>query len=513
MSNGDRRIKKVVIVGGGTAGWMTAASLAAHFKNIPISIVLIESSTIGTVGVGEATIPTIRQFYRKLGISDQEIIHATNATCKLGIEFQDWYKIGSSFLHPFGLFGQAARGIPFQQFWAKYSTYEGVGDLAEYSLAVMMAKSGKMAMPLGNPPSSLSVFDWALHFDAKLFADFLKRYSLSQGVQHVDAVIETVELNSSTGNIEKLKLDTGTDLDGELFIDCSGMTGLLISKALGVGYEDWSENLLCDRACAVQTAHVQMPPPPPPPYTLSKAYSCGWRWEIPLQTRLGNGIVFSSQFSSDDEVKDLLLKEVKGEPMAEPRIIKFTPGMRELAWHKNCIAIGLSSGFIEPLESTSIALIEVGIEKLIKYFPDKSLNPVLIKEFNSNTREEYERVRDFIILHYKATQRDDSELWNYCRNMRVPDALQHKIDMYKHQAHIVKYPREVFQMPSWLAMFDGYGIRPDDYSPMVDQFEEGYMLGVLKQMREAIRGSLERAPSHEEFLAEGNNSMRREQLR
>lgn len=499
MSGNDQRIKKVVIVGGGTAGWMTAASLAVHFKSLPLSIVLVESTSIGTIGVGEATIPTIREFYRKLGISDKEVMGATNATCKLGIDFQDWCRPGDSFFHPFGLFGQAAKGVPFHQFWAKYSSYEGVGELADYSLAVMMAKLGKMAVPLSNPSSSLSVFDWAIHFDAKLFADFLKHFSLGHGVRHLDSVIKAVELDPSTGNIDKLKLDTGADLDGDLFVDCSGMAALIISGALGVIYEDWSDYLLCDRACAVQTSHISTQINP---YTISKAYSCGWRWEIPLQSRIGNGLVFSSQCVSDEKAQGLLLNEVQGEPLGDPRIIKFKPGMRKLSWYKNCVAIGLSAGFIEPLESTSIALIEVGIEKLIKYFPDRSFNPALAREFNSNTREEYERVRDFIILHYKASQRDDSELWRYCRNMHVPDSLQHKIDMYMHQAHIVKYPREVFQQPSWLAIFDGYSMRPDAYSPLVDQFEEVYMLGILKQMRESIRDALMKAPDHRLFLEE-----------
>lgn len=491
-----QRIEKLVIVGGGTAGWMTAANLKHHFKE-QVSITLVESSALGTVGVGEATIPTIRHFYRQLGMTDTQVIQATQATCKLGIQFNDWHKTGSSFIHPFGLFGQDLRGIGFHHFWLKLKQKNRATSLQDYSLGVNLAKYNKFTLPSPTPSSTLSVFDWALHFDAVLFAKHLREFALKQGVKHIDATINRVDLRETDGFIESLTLHSGEKVHGDLFIDCSGFRGLLIEEALHTGYENWSQWLLCDGAFAVQTESTGQPAP----YTKVTAHTAGWQWRIPLQHRAGNGHVFSSRFMGDDQAKTILLQNLDGKPLFDPRKIAFTPGRRTKAWNKNCIAVGLSSGFLEPLESTSIALVETAIEKIKMLFPDKSFNPRLIEEFNSMTAEEYERVRDFIILHYKASARDDSEFWRYCRAMEIPDSLQYKIELYRARGHFVRYRWEMFGNASWLAIYDGFNIQPDIYDPAVDAFSEDYLANTLDEMKLAIRNAVEGSPDHAAFIA------------
>jgi len=489
-------INSVVIVGGGTAGWMTAASLSHAFAHLPISFTLIESSEIGTIGVGEATIPSIREFYRSLGISDIDIMRATNATCKLGIEFKDWYKIGSSFFHPFALYGQSVRGIPFHQYWMKLRQTGYEADISEFSLGVMLAKNKKFTFPAENPPSSMSVFDWALHFDASLFANFLRDFSIKQGVKRIDDKVINVNLRAHDGFIENLELERNASITADLFIDCSGFQSVLIEGALKTGYEDWSKWLLCDRAVAVQSeAHD-----PILPYTISTAESAGWRWKIPLQHRAGNGHVYSSNHSSDEEAITTLLKNVSGKTLTTPRIIKFVPGRRLKAWNKNCISVGLSAGFLEPLESTSIALIELAIEKIKLFFPDKAFNENSIQEFNDRTRVEYERVRDFVIFHYKATARTDSEFWNYCRNMSIPAELEYKNKLFKSRGHLLKYPYEIFQQPSWIAIYTGYQYLPENYDVLADYFDNNYLQSVFEEMRKSVRDAVKQAPLHSDFI-------------
>lgn len=489
-------INSVVIVGGGTAGWMTAASLAHAFSHLPISFTLIESSEIGTVGVGEATIPSIREFYRALDISDIDIMRATNATCKLGIEFKDWHSIGHSFFHPFALYGQTVRGVEFHQYWMKLRQAGYTADISEFSLGVMLAQAGKFTFPSQNPPSSMSVFDWALHFDASLFAKFLRDFSIKKGVKRIDDKVVNVNLRANDGFIESVTLEKNETISADLFIDCSGFQGLLIEGALNTGYEDWSQWLLCDRAVAVQSESVEIPLP----YTISTAESAGWRWKIPLQHRAGNGHVYSSHHMSDDQAIDILRRNVQGKLLNDPRILKFTPGRRKQAWSKNCIAVGLSSGFLEPLESTSIALIELAIEKIKTFFPDKKFNEDLIHEFNERTRIEYERVRDFVIFHYKATARTDSEFWNYCRNMPVPEELDYKNRLFKARGHLVKYPYEIFQQPSWIAIYRGYDYLPEAYDPQADYFDNAYLQTIFDEMRKSVRHSVNQAPTHAEFI-------------
>ncbi len=489
-------VNRVVIVGGGTAGWMTAASLSHHFGHLPISFTVVESSEIGTVGVGEATIPSIREFYQVLGISDIEIMRATKATCKLGIEFRDWYKKGSAFFHPFALYGQAVKGVPFHHYWLKMKQAGYSADISEFSLGVMLAKQNKFTFPSENPPSSMSVFDWALHFDASLFANFLRDFSVSKGVTRIDDKVIGVNLRAHDGFIESLQLEKNSIVEGDLFIDCSGFQALLIEGALKTGYEDWSQWLLCDRAVAMQSETHEAPAP----YTVSTAEAAGWRWRIPLQHRSGNGHVYSSHHMSDDEASNILLQHTPGRPLTNPRVIKFLPGRRKQAWNKNCIAIGLSSGFLEPLESTSIALIELGIEKIRQFFPDKNFNLDIVNEFNERTRIEYERVRDFIIFHYKASARDDSEFWNYCRNMAVPEELAYKNRLFKARGHLLKYPYEIFQQPSWIAIYTGNQYLPDTYDPIVDQFDHDYLATVFDEMRKSVRATVAEMPTHAEFI-------------
>lgn len=489
-------INSVVIVGGGTAGWMTAASLAHAFAHLPISFTLIESSEIGTVGVGEATIPTIREFYQALGISDIEIMRATNATCKLGIEFKDWHTIGNSFFHPFALYGQSVRGVPFHQYWLKLRQAGYNADISEFSLGVMLAKNEKFTFPSENPPSSMSVFDWALHFDASLFANFLRDFSLAKGVKRIDDKIINVNVRAQDGFIESVQLEKNQTIAADLFIDCSGFQGLLIEGALKTGYEDWSQWLLCDRAVAAQSEVSG----DPLPYTIAAAESAGWRWQIPLQHRAGNGHVYSSKHISDEQARDTLLKHISGKLLTDPRIIKFTPGRRHKAWNKNCIAVGLAAGFLEPLESTSIALIELAIDKIKIFFPDKSFNEAAIHEFNDRTRVEYERVRDFVIFHYKATARTDSDFWNYCRTMSVPAELDYKNRLFKNRGHMLKYPYEVFQQPSWIAIYNGYDYWPETYDPLADYFDNDYLKGVFDEMRKSVRDAVKQVPVHAEFI-------------
>ncbi|RYG17796.1 MAG: tryptophan 7-halogenase [Chitinophagaceae bacterium] len=489
-------VKKIVIVGGGTAGWMTAAGLKHHFKNI-IDITLIDSSEIATVGVGEATIPTIRNFYRQLGMHDLDVMRATKATAKLGIQFNGWYKKGSSFIHPFGLFGQDLQGIEFHHFWLKLHRKNKAVDLGNYSLGAMLAQHNKFTTPISNPPSSLSVFDWALHFDAALFAAHMQQFSVGLGVHHIDSTILNVNIDDQSGFISSVDVQSGQKISADLFIDCSGFRGLLIEQALQTGYEAWSDWLLCDSAYAVQSKSMGEPNS----YTKVTARTAGWQWQIPLQHRHGNGHVFSSRFISDEEACDTLIKNISAELTTSPKKLTFIPGRRKKAWNKNCVAIGLSAGFLEPLESTSIALIQTGIEKIKVLLQNAQFGDAIINEFNETTALEYERVRDFIILHYKATVRDDSEFWRYCKTMSVPDSLRHKMELFKANGHIVNYRWEMFHLPSWLAIFAGFNYLPETYNVLVDTIDEAMLEQSLEKMRGSIINIINDVPTHQEFIS------------
>jgi tryptophan halogenase len=492
------RIRSIVIVGGGTAGWMAAASLRRHFGKAPIEITLVESSEIGTIGVGEATIPTIRNFYQSLGLDDLEVLRATQGTCKLGIRFKDWMAPGSAFIHPFSLYGQDLNGVPFQHYWLKARSVAEVGELGEYSLGASLAAAGRFTVPAANPPSSLSVFDWALHFDAALFAQLMRRVAQANGVRRIDAKVVKVNLRPEDGFVASLDLHTGATIEGDLFIDCSGFRGLLIEEALQTGYEDWSQWLFCDRALAVQS----QPPEDaqPPPYTDVTAHSAGWRWRIPLQHRYGNGYVYSSRHIDDEAAKAELVAAVPDRLLHEPRLIRFTPGRRKKAWNRNVVALGLASGFLEPLESTSIALIETGIEKLKALFPDRSFDPAVIDEFNDWSRREMERVRDFVVLHYKAAQRGATAFWRTTRDADIPETLARKVELFRSRGHIARYRWEMFQPPSWLAIFAGFDILPDAWDPALDGIDGQALAASLNQMRAGVAQAVAGAPTHGEFL-------------
>lgn len=494
--NNNYQVNSIVIAGGGTAGWMAAAKLSQHFSNTNIPITVIESSVIGTIGVGEATIPTLRRFYQSLGMDDMEVMRKTNATVKLGIEFKDWNKPGTSFIHPFGLFGHEANGIRFHHYWLKLQQAGDTSELEKYSLGIAMARANKFTFPAEKPSSPLSVFDWALHFDAALFAKLMREHSLANGVTHIDAKITAVNVHPDSGFIESLNLDDERIIAADLFIDCTGFNGLLISETLKTPYINWSQWLLCDRAMAVQSELVG----DPAIRTISKAHSAGWQWKIPLQHRQGNGHVYASHFIDEAQAEETLLQHIDGKVLHSPRKFTFVPGRRAQAWNKNCIAIGLAAGFLEPLESTSIALIETGIEKICGSFPQPVFNQEKIDYFNQVTATEWERIRDFIILHYKANQRDDSEFWRYCRAMSVPDSLQQKVDAYHERGDLLHYPWEIFHPDSWLAIYSGFNFYPKQYNKNVDRLNVNYLQQSLAQMRASIADAIAGLPTHQEFI-------------
>jgi tryptophan halogenase len=493
----DRRIRKLVIVGGGTAGWMAAASFAHYFSRNGLEITVVESSEIGTVGVGEATVPAIRDFFRSLGLDELEVMRATQATCKLGIEFRDWSRIGESFFHPFGVFGAPARDVPFHQYWLRLRALGDSTPFAGYSLAIALCRQNRFTRPHPNPSSGLSVFDWALHFDAGLFARFLREFALQRGVKRIDARIIDVNLRPHDGFVESVTLEDGTRVDGELFIDCSGWRGLLIEGALRTGYEDWTRWLPCDRAVAIPCAAAGQLTP----YTRATALEAGWQWRIPLQHRIGNGYVYCSHFIDDDSAVDRLLGRLEGARLAEPNFLRFTTGHRRKFWNRNVVALGLAGGFLEPLESTSIQLIESGIEKLRRLFPDSSFDPSLAEEYNRTSQLEYERMRDFLVFHYKATSREDQPLWRECRAMPVPETLELKMRLFRSRGHLVRYEWETFYDPSWLALYTGFGYLPDGHDPLAEYFSADELRQQLKRMREQISQAASQAPTHAEFIA------------
>jgi tryptophan 7-halogenase len=500
MSNNKKhsnKIDTIVIVGGGTAGWMAAASLSQFLANTNTTIKLIESADIGTVGVGEATLPTIREFNLALGIDEIDFIRKTKATYKLGIEFCDWYKKGSSFFHPFAKYGAQLNAAQFHHCWRKSLDLGEPKDIGHYSLPTVLARMGKFAQPLARPQTPLADYGYAFHFDAILYAHYLRDYAIQRQVIRYEEKVVDVALDGR-GFIHSLKLANDEHITGDLFIDCSGFRGLLIEDALETGYEEWAHWLPCDRAVAVpcqRTGELT-------PYSRATALEAGWQWRIPLQHRIGNGYVYCSQYISDDAATERLLGNIEGTVLAEPRLLKFTTGMRKKFWNKNCVALGLAGGFMEPLESTSIGLIQSGISKLQTFFPDKNFNPDDIREANRLTKNEFERIRDFLILHYKANQRGDTELWNNCQAMSIPDTLNHKIKLFKNRGHLVNYDEESFENNSWISLYNGFDILPQKYDPRVDQINNKELAHDLANMRKAIHTAAKHAPQHKDFIAQ-----------
>ncbi len=495
-------IKTVVIVGGGTSGWMTAAALSTVLRG-RYQIRLVESDEIGIVGVGEATIPMIQRFNKLVGIDENEFLKATQGTFKLGIEFVNWGKLGDRYMHGFGRVGQDIWPVSFEQYWQKLSRIGKARDLGEYSITRMAAMAGKFmpaSQEVGNSP--LADINHAYHFDATLYAGFLSKLSQQRGVQRIEGkIVEVAQRNDGgarDGDVAAVVLASGERIEGDLFIDCSGFRGLLIEQTLKTGFEDWSEWLLCDTALAVPCESVA----PLTPYTRSTAHSAGWQWRIPLQHRIGNGHVFASKFVSEDQAAATLLAHLDGKALADPRKIQFVPGMRSRCWNRNVVAIGLASGFIEPLESTAIHLVQSAISRLINFFPDQGFNPVDVDEYNRQSRFEYERIRDFIILHYKLTQRDDSAFWRHCAQMSIPDTLSHKIELYRAHGRLLRVDQELFAEAGWLQVMEGQNLQPESYHPLADLQSEADSAEYLESVREVIVKCVEVMPDHAAYIAQ-----------
>ncbi|HEY0028479.1 MAG TPA: tryptophan halogenase family protein [Allosphingosinicella sp.] len=485
---------RIVVAGGGTAGWMAAAALARFFRN-GADIHLVESEAIGTVGVGEATIPQIRLFNDNLGIDEADFLRRTQGTFKLGIDFVDWRKPGERYFHGFGSLGRGLGILPFYQYWLRYRSEGGALDLWEFAannIAAQENRFGRLPSHVNGQPTGLS---YAYHFDAGLYARFLRRIAEANGVRRTEGKIGSVAVNGESGFIEALVMESGERVGGDLFIDCSGFRGLLIGEALGSGFEDWSAYLPCDRALAVPCARVE----PLLPYTRSTAREAGWQWRIGLQHRTGNGHVYCSDHMSDHKAAEILLGNLDGEALAEPLKLRFRAGKRRQMWKKNCVALGLAAGFLEPLESTSIHLVQSGIARLLTLFPTHVFDGADIAEFNAQTDFEWEAVRDFIILHYRLNSRD-GEFWRRCRDMAIPDSLAHKIELFESHARIVRHNSELFNEISWLQVMYGQGLRPRAHHPLADQPTGEELALLIDAASRQSRREAAMLPLHADFV-------------
>jgi tryptophan halogenase len=488
----------IVIVGGGTAGWMTAAALASATDRRLCHVMLIESDEIGSVGVGEATLPQMKDYNDYVGILEADMMAQTNASFKLGIEFRDWGYSGSSYIHPFGTFGRPIGGVDFLHHWVRTKQEAEVEPIEAYSYAIQACRNARFEFPVNDAEQLNSTYSYAYHFDASLYARFLRRFAEPKGVERIEGRIVDVERDAQSGHVLSVRLASGMTISGDYFIDCSGFRSLLFDKILHVPFEDWSHWLRCDRAVAVPSARTE----PLVPHTRSTAKSAGWQWRIPLQHRTGNGYVYCSDYVSDDEAAASLLAGLDSAPQAEPRMLKFKAGRRSRSWQGNCIAIGLASGFLEPLESTSIYLIQVAILAFMRLFPERQPDPALIDEFNRLVDYEYDRVRDFLILHYHLNRRDDAELWRYCRNMPVPDSLVEKIELFRHRGYVDVYRYGLFAPPSWISVFVGQGITPTGFEPAARNLPLARVRDRLRELSGSIRDRVQLMPEHGRFLAD-----------
>lgn len=489
-------IRTVVIVGGGTAGWMTAAALSWAFRG-RIAIRLVESLEIGTVGVGEATIPHIRGFNQRLGIDERELMARTQATFKLGIEFRNWGRIGDAYIHPFGAYGSPINGVDFHHYWLKRRLAGDTTSICDYSLPIVAAYLNRFSPPAADRRSLLSTFSYAYQFDAGLYAAFLRHYAEQRGVVRAEGKIVDVRVSPEGGTIQSVALAGGQVIEGDLFIDCSGFRGLLVEQALHAGYEDWSRWLPCDSAVAVPCETAG----PWTPYTRATADGYGWRWRIPLQHRVGNGYVFCSRYIDPSTATEVLMRNLEGAQLGDARLLRFVTGKRRKQWIGNCIAIGLSSGFLEPLESTSIHLIQQAITNLIELFPDRRFDPADATEFNRVMDLEYERIRDFLILHYNATERTDTDFWNYCRTMQVPDSLAQRLEIFRARGTLVTYREGCFLEPSWIAVYLGQGVVPRRYDPLADAVPNDRLSAHMHTLRRAVLDTALSMPDHQRFIA------------
>ena len=491
----DNRIRKVVVLGGGTAGWMSAALLSKVVSG-GLEIELVESEQIGTVGVGEATIPQIRYLCDALRIPEAEFLAEVNGTYKLGIEFVNWARLGDRYIHTFGDVGRRLGVLDFHHVWVRGRELGLMADLGDYSFNALAAYANRFAPVEKLGDTGLLGIGYAFHFDATRVAGLLRRIAEKQGVRRTEGRVERVELNPETGFIETLCLDGDRRVSGDLFIDCSGFRSLLLGEALGVGYVDWSHWLPADSAIAVQCEGVE----PLTPYTRSTAHSAGWQWRIPLQNRIGNGHVYSSPYMSDDEARTILLSNLDGRAVTEPRQLRFTTGKREAFWHKNCVGLGLASGFMEPLESTSIHLVQAGLGRLIDLFPTRDFHDVDIDVYNQRTHFEFDSIRDFLILHYHATERDDSPFWDYCRTMEIPDSLQHKLDLWRSQGRFFRNDDELFTIPSWVQVLVGQRVLPSECHGIAKLLSKPDVEDYLEKINGFLKNAVGQMPTHREFI-------------
>lgn len=497
MSENDRLIRRVVIAGGGSAGWMTAAALANALRG-SAEITLVESDEIGIVGVGEATIPPIKLFNHQLGIAEHEFVAATQGTFKLGIEFVNWTRLGHRYFHPFGQHGADFDFVPLHHYWLKLRAEGDTTDFQDYSMAWAAAKRGRFDKPIQDRRRIQSTFDYAYHFDASLYARFLRDYAENRGVVRIEGKIAGAELRAADGFIESIRMEDGRLVEGDFFVDCTGFRGVIIEGALKTGFDDWTHWLPCNRAAAVPCRHED--PDRLDPYTRSTAREAGWQWRIPLQHRVGNGHVFSSEHISEDEAVSVLLGNLEGERLADPRVIRFTTGKRKSFWNRNCVAIGLAAGFLEPLESTALHLIQSGIARLLALFPDRNFAPIVAEEYNRATAIEYERVRDFIILHYHANHRRDTALWRYCAHMAIPETLEYKLDHFRAFGRPVAIGFELFQNPSWLAVMLGQEVMPNHPDPLAEMRKVD-AAKFMASLRRVIGEAADAMPTHRDYIS------------
>lgn len=494
--NNSTSVRRVVIVGGGTSGWMAGAALAHFFEGL-VEIDLIESDEIGSVGVGEATIPQIRLFTGLLGIDENEMLRETQGTIKLGIQFHDWARLGDVYMHAFGDIGSKLGMLDFHHYWLRGRQGGQADRLWAYSLNETAALANRFDRLQRIEGTQMGGLVHAYHFDAILFARYLRAYSERRGVRRTEGRVVDVNLGSEDGLIDSVTMASGERIGGDLFVDCSGFNALLIEKALDTGFEDWSLWLPCDRAVAVACESTR----PLLPYTQAKAHSAGWQWRIPLQHRTGNGHVYSSRYMSDDEAASILLGNLDGEPLAEPRVLHFRTGRRKKFWNRNCVALGLAAGFLEPLESTSIHLIQTGISRLLEYFPRLGFDQVEIDEYNHRCAWEFERIRDFLILHYHVNERTDSSFWIDRREMPVPAELHRRIDLFRANGRIHREFDELFTEIAWLQVMTGQGIEPRGYHPLADRIDEEQLQRFLGNIRRIIGGEVAKLPAHSDFIA------------
>jgi tryptophan halogenase len=492
-----RQLKKILIVGGGSAGWMAAALFSRLFRGL-YDITLIESEAIGTVGVGEATIPAIKTFNALIGLDEVDFMRRTQASFKLGIQFIDWDRIGSSYIHGFGVIGRDLEWLRCHQYWLKMRAAGRASDFAAYSINTAAALQNRfMRADPQRTGSPLGHIAHAFHFDAGLYAKYLRGLSEAAGVRRREGKIASVQLRPDDGFVQSVTMEDGAVEAADLFIDCSGFRGLIIEEAMKTGYEDWTHWLPCDRALAVPCARTE----PFTPYTRATARPAGWQWRIPLQHRTGNGHVYSSRYMDEAEAERILLSNLDGEQLAEPNRIRFVAGKRRQVWNKNCVAAGLASGFLEPLESTSLHLIQSVLTRLVRLMPDGGFDPTTIAEFNRQMDFEYERIRDFVILHYKATYRDDTPFWRDCRDMAVPDTLQRKMDLFRANGRVFREDDELFTEESWIQVFLGQGVIPAGYDPLVDVTPEAEIERFLNDVETVIGKCVAVMPSHADYVA------------